>query len=234
MENNPLIIAVDGPAASGKSTLGDKLANYLGYLYFDTGIMYRAVTWAALKELGAVADEKAVSAIAERIQIDIRPSSRVDGRQVDVIVDGVDITWEIRKPDVNANVSQVSTYRGVRQAMTAQQRKIGLRGRVVMVGRDIGTVVLPEADLKIYLEASVEERAHRRFYEEKARKSDLNYDEILANVRQRDQIDSGRDIAPLKPAEDAYIVPTDAMDADQVFDYVKKLMRQQSRHNGKS
>ena len=158
----PYIIAIDGPAASGKSTLGLRLAGSLGYLFFDTGVMYRAVTWAALVRGLEINDEKAVTQLAETAQIDVRPSSQNDGRTSDVLLDGVDITWETRRPDVEASVSPVSAYRGVRQALASQQRRIGQRGRIVMVGRDIGTVVLPEADLKIYLDASAEERARRR------------------------------------------------------------------------
>ena len=152
-------IAIDGPAASGKSTLGKRLADWLGYLFFDTGVMYRAVTYKAISGDLDVNDERAVTQLAEEIQIDVKPPSADDGRTSDVWADGEDITWDIRTPEVEAYVSLVSAYAGVRQAMAATQRKIGLRGRVVMVGRDIGTVVLPEADVKIYLEASVEERA---------------------------------------------------------------------------
>ena len=116
-----------------------------------------------MQRLGSVEDEAAVSKLAEAVRIDVRPPGIADGRQNDVFVDGVDVSWEIRTPEVNQNVSQVSAYQGVRQAMTAQQRRIGERGAMVMVGRDIGTVVLPDADLKIYLDASAEERARRRY-----------------------------------------------------------------------
>lgn len=216
-------IAIDGPAASGKSTLGLRLAQELGYLFFDTGVMYRAVTWLALQRGVDVNDESAVTALAEQVAIDVRPASQPDGRLCDVIVEGRDITWETRRPEVEANVSQVSAYAGVRQALTLQQRRIGLRGRVVMVGRDIGTVVLPEADLKIYLDASAEERARRRYLEILGRGGQANYDEILAKVIARDQIDSTRAIAPLRPAEDAIIVNSDGLDADQVYKKVRAL-----------
>src|SRR3970040_1826071 len=145
MCSNPAsVIAIDGPAASGKSTLGLRLANTLGYLFFDTGVMYRAVTWLALQRGIDVRDEAALTALAEKTQIDVAPASRSDGRACDVLVGGKDITWETRLPEVDANVSAVSAYRGVRSALSRQQRRIGLRGKVVMVGRDIGTVVLPE------------------------------------------------------------------------------------------
>ena len=161
----PSTIAIDGPAASGKSTIGALLAEQLGYIYFDTGVMYRAVTWAALDRGIDIDDEAAVTALAERVRIDVLAPTVEDGRQYTVMCDGQDVTWAIRAPDVDRAVSPVSAYPGVRAAMTAQQRRIGLGGRVVMVGRDIGTVVLPEADLKIYLDASVEERARRRLRE---------------------------------------------------------------------
>jgi cytidylate kinase len=223
--NIPNIIAVDGPAASGKSTLGKRLAEELGYLFFDTGVMYRAVTWGALSQQIPIADELAITALAETAQIDIRPSSQSDGRACDVFLDGIDITWETRRPEVDANVSPVSTYKAVRQALTAQQRRIGLRGKVVMVGRDIGTVVLPEADLKIYLDASAEERASRRFNEIVKRGETAEYEQILAGVRNRDLIDSSRGVAPLRPAEDAILLNSDTLSADEVFNKVVSLWK---------
>jgi cytidylate kinase len=218
------IIAIDGPAASGKSTLGHKLAQALGYLYFDTGVMYRAVTWLALCRGIDIDDEGAITLLAEQVKIDVRPPSTQDGRAYDVIVDGQDITWEIRLPQVDANVSPVSAYAGVRKALTAQQRRIGKRGSVVMVGRDIGTVVLPEAELKIYLDASVEERARRRYQELRGRGEPADYDHILQAMRKRDQIDSNRKVAPLRPAEDAQILCSDGLDADQVLQVAKAMV----------
>lgn len=224
--STPNIIAIDGPAASGKSTLAEKLARSLGYLYFDTGIMYRAITWVALQRGVAIEDKDMVTRLAESVVIDVKPASIEDGRGYDVIVSGEDITWDIRRPEVDANVSVVSAYPGVRRALSAQQRRIGLRGQVVMVGRDIGTVVLPEAPLKIYLDASVEERARRRYLELQARGDDAKYGDILAGMRRRDKIDSTRDIAPLRPAADAVIIDSDNMDFDQVFARVERLVRQ--------
>jgi len=221
----PTIIAIDGPAASGKSTLGEKLASHLGYLYFDTGVMYRAVTLASLNTFAGVDDDIAVSELSERIVIDVKPPSVEDGRKADVLLDGLDVTWQIRHPDVDANVSQVSTYAGVRKAMTNRQRQIGLRGSVVMVGRDIGTVVLPEAGLKIYLDASVEERAHRRFIEQVQRGETTSYSEILKSMRRRDEIDSTRLIAPLMPAEDAWIINSDGLSADDIFHQIVDKLR---------
>jgi len=219
----PSIIAIDGPAASGKSTIGKRLADHLGYLFFDTGVMYRAVTWIALQRGVDVRDERAVTRLAEETPIQVAPASRSDGRACDVIVEGRDITWETRRPEVDANVSVVSAYAGVRRALSAQQRRIGQRGRVVMVGRDIGTVVLPDADLKIYLDASAEQRARRRFDEIVARGEKADYDEILSKVRERDRIDSTRAVAPLRPADDAVILDSDHLNADQVFEKAKAL-----------
>jgi cytidylate kinase len=218
------IIAIDGPAASGKSTLGHQLAQALGYLYFDTGVMYRAITWLALKQGLEISDEASITRLAERAQIDVRPPSIPDGRAYDVVVDSQDITWEIRQPEVERYVSPVSAYAGVREALSAQQRRIGMRGEVVMVGRDIGTVVLPNADLKIYLDASVEERARRRYEELLQRGEPADYDTILTAMRKRDQIDSSRQIAPLRPAEDAHILCSDGLDADQVLEVAKALV----------
>ncbi|WP_299024610.1 (d)CMP kinase [uncultured Thermanaerothrix sp.] len=216
METPPLTIAIDGPAASGKSTVGERVAKVLGYLFFDTGVMYRAVTWAALQRLGSVEDEAAVTHLAQAVHIDVRPPSREDGRQADVWLDGEDITWAIRRPEVDRWVSRVAAYPGVRQAMTQQQRRIGLRGRVVMIGRDITTVVLPEAEAKIYLDASVEERARRRYLERKARGEEVSYEEILEGLRQRDHLDSTREVAPLRVAVDAIIINTDGLSVDEV------------------
>lgn|SRR5574341_204166 len=219
----PRIIAIDGPAASGKSTLGRRLADALGYLFFDTGLMYRAVTWLALQRGINIRDEAAVTALAEKISIEVLPASKPDGRACDVIVDGHDITWETRRPEVDANVSLVSTYRGVRRAMSEQQRRIGLRGDVVMVGRDIGTVVLPEADLKIYLDASAHERARRRHGEIEARGEEADYADILNKMRERDRIDATRDVAPLQAAYDAIVIDSDKLSADEVFERVRRL-----------
>lgn len=225
MMRTPKIIAIDGPAASGKSTVAERLAADLGYLYFDTGVMYRAVTLAALRELQSVQDELAVSELAQRVQIDVLPPGVADGRLYNVLLDNEDVTWAIRQPEVDRNVSQVSAYPIVRQAMTEQQRRIGNRGSVVMVGRDIGTVVFPDAELKIYLDASVEERARRRFDEVQKRGQPADYEEILEAMRRRDHMDSNRALAPLKPAGDAIILNTDGLDICDVLIKVKSLIR---------
>jgi cytidylate kinase len=222
----PLMIAIDGPAASGKSTLGFRLAEALHYLYFDTGLMYRAITWLALKRGTDLHDELAVSKLAEEVPIEVSPASLEDGRACDVVVDGFDITWQINTPEIDANVSTVAAHPGVRKALTHQQRRIGTRGRVVMVGRDVGTVILPEADLKIYLDASPEERARRRYHEILQRDGHANYDEILAKAIERDRVDSTRAVAPLKPAPDAIILNSDQLDANQAFEKAYELCTQ--------
>ncbi len=220
----PSTIAIDGPAASGKSTIGALLAERLGYLYFDTGVMYRAVTWAALVQAIAFEDEGAITALAERLRIDVVRPTVDDGRQYTVLADDEDVTWEIRRPEVERGVSPVSAYPGVRAALTAQQRRIGRQGRIVMVGRDIGTVVMPDAELKIYLDATVDERAGRRYREVLDRGEPADYDAVLAAVRRRDEIDSSRILAPLAVAEDAVVIDTTPLGVDQVLERVLALV----------
>lgn len=220
----PTTIAIDGPAASGKSTLGSLLAKDLGYLYFDTGVMYRAVTLAAIQADLDISDEVAISALADNVRIDVGPPSVDDGRDYDVFLDGEDVTWEIRADSVNDHVSDVSTYAGVRKAMTDQQRRIGKENKVVMVGRDIGTVVMPDADLKIYLDASVEVRAQRRTKEMIERGEAADYDAVLRSLKNRDQIDSNRTLAPLKPADDAVVINADGLGIQEVLEKAKEFV----------
>jgi cytidylate kinase len=217
-------IAIDGPAASGKSTVGGLLAERLGYVYFDTGVMYRAVTWAALMRGVLIEDEAGVTALAEQLQIDVALPTVDDGRQYTVLVDGQDVTWAIRKPEVDQGVSPVSVYPGVRAALTAQQQRIGHKGMIVMVGRDIGTVVLPDADLKIYLDATQGERVERRYREVVSRGEPADYCVVLDSVRRRDEIDSSRVLAPLRAAEDAVVIDTTPLNVDQVLEKVLALV----------
>lgn len=203
------VIAMDGPAASGKTTIGHLVAQKLGFLLLDTGCMYRATTLAALKSGVAVDDETAVTHLAQSIHIDIKPpADEGDGRQYTTFLDGADVTWELRSPDVDAHVSLVSSYQGVRQEMVRRQRQFGQRGNVVMVGRDIGTVVLPNAPLKLYITASAEERARRRWLDRQEQGHTNSYDAILADVQRRDKFDSSRQHSPLRPANDAIIIDT--------------------------
>ena len=220
----PAIIAIDGPAASGKSTLGFHLAEVLGYLFFDTGVMYRAVTWAVLSRGVAVEDEAAVGELAHTIAIDIcSPQAEMsDGRHTTVLIDGSDVTWLIRAPEVDRNVSAVSAYPEVRKALTTKQRQIAHRyGRgdadrpgIVLVGRDIGTVVVPDAALKFYIDASPAERAKRRHRELLGQGKEIAYAQVLADIVHRDRIDSGRSLAPLRPAQDAIRIDNTEQSAD--------------------
>lgn len=220
-KSKPETITIDGPAASGKSTIGALVAEKLGYVWLDTGIMYRAVACEALETGIAIEDENAVTLLAEGLDVDVVQASVEDGRQFDVLINGKDRTWEIRSNEVNGSVSEVSVYSGVRVAMTDLQRKIASRGHIVVLGRDIGTVVLPDADLKIYLDASIEVRAQRRLLEELARGNQLDLEKTIEMLRHRDVIDSTREHAPLKAAEDAILVNTDHLNIEQV---VAKIM----------
>lgn len=221
-------IAIDGPAGSGKSTLGRALAQRLGFLYFDTGVMYRAVALAALERGSAKDDENAISQLAETLVIEVLPPDAEDGRAYTVRIDSRDVTWALRAPEVEAIVGVVSTYPRVRTALVRQQRRIAQRGAVVMVGRDIGTVVLPEADFKIYLDASPEVRAERRVRELRARNIQADYQAVLANLRQRDYLDTHRTDSPLRPAHDAVIVDSTHMDAEDTLDYVWRLLMERA------
>jgi cytidylate kinase len=220
----PSTIAIDGPAASGKSTVGQLLARRLGYLYFDTGVMYRAATWAGLARGISIQDEGAMTEMAEQLRIDVRPPTVDDGRQYTVLADGMDITWDIRTPEIDENVSTVSAYPGVRRAMVVQQRRVAAEEPVVMVGRDIGTVVLPDADLKLYLDADVEERARRRWREVQARGQEADFEPVLVSMRRRDEIDSHRDISPLRVAEDARILDTTGLDIEEVLTAAERII----------
>lgn len=222
---SPSTIAIDGPSASGKSTVGGLLAEELGYLYFDTGVMYRAVAAAALARGVNPHDEPGVTQLAEALTIDVLPPTINDGRDVTVLADGADVSWDIRRMDVEKAVTPISAYYGVREAMRKAQRRIGENGKVVMVGRDIGTVVLPDADLKIYLDATLAERARRRHLERQQRGESITFEQVLADVERRDKGDSTRRHAPLTAAPDAILVETTGMDVDEVLDRVGLLVQ---------
>lgn len=230
----PSMIAIDGPVASGKSSVGKRLAEHLGYLFFDTGVMYRAVTFLALRDRLPLSDPGAVALLALRAHIEIEPPGVPDGRDNTVRADGEDITWDIRAREVEDNVSLVAAMPEVRRILTGQMRRIGLRGQVVMVGRDVGTVILPEADCKIFLTASAEARARRRFEEAKARSEAATgplraYADILANLQERDRIDSSRALAPLRAAPDASLLDTTDLDLAGVLAAIENLLAARSQ-----
>lgn len=225
----PRTIAIDGPAGAGKSTVANELARRLGYLYFDTGVLYRAVTLAALRRGIAPDDREAVGALVNDLHIDVAPPRVADGRTLTVLLDGEDVTWAIRQPEVDRNVSAVSAQPAVRQALLDRQRAIAATGGVIMAGRDIGTVVLPNADLKVYLEATPEERARRRQAEERARGQDRSFAEVLADIARRDDIDSHRALSPLRPADDAVIVDTEGLDIEGVLEAIDRLIASDGR-----
>ena len=224
-------IAIDGPAASGKTTVGKMLADRLGYLFLDTGSMYRTVTLAALNANLDLMNETAVTQLARQINFTIEaPDDEQDGRLYTVLLDGQDVTWQIRTPPVDANVSQVSKYWGVRQEMVNRQREYGRMGQVVMVGRDIGTVVLPEAPLKLYIVASAEERARRRWEDRHSQGHPDSFDAILDDVKRRDQIDGNREHSPMRPADDALQIDTTGKEPAQVISEILQAARVDKVH----
>jgi cytidylate kinase len=208
----PTVITIDGPAGAGKSTLGELLAQRLGYLYFDTGIMYRALTWVALQQHTDLNNSDAVADLAQQTNIGVHSPTIADGRQYTVLVGAEDITWNLRGADVESHVSIVSRYPAVRAVMRERQRMIGNQGRVVMVGRDIGSVVMPDAPLKIYLLASLEERARRRTVELAARGRTVENTQIATEIAQRDELD--RHV--LQPAPDAIVILSDGRTPDDI------------------
>ena len=218
----PRHIAIDGPAGSGKSTIGEQLAQCLGYLYIDTGAMYRAVAWLALQDGVDVTDGPALAKLARHAGIVIAHPHIDDGRQYTVTVDGHDVTWEIRNAAVTGVVSPVSAHPEVRAILIAQQREMARQhDGTVMVGRDIGAIVLPDADLKIYLTASLHERSRRRYTELVERLGEQNpalptMEEVLMDIQRRDEIDKDN----MRPAEDAIVIVTDNLSVPQVLEVI--------------
>ncbi len=221
----PRRIAIDGPAGSGKSTVGEQLAARLGYLYIDTGAMYRAVTWLALKLGIDINDGLALARLAQDAEIVVSRPQIEDGRQYTVTVRGYDATWDIRDAPVTRAVSTVSAHPEVRAILIAQQRALALTQQdgVVMVGRDIGAVVLPDAELKIYLTANPQERARRRRAELAERLGQQNpalpsLEDVLTDIERRDAIDRDN----MQPASDAIIIATDHLSVPQVLEIIYK------------
>ncbi|HTI14145.1 MAG TPA: (d)CMP kinase [Dictyobacter sp.] len=216
--SGPQCIAIDGPAGSGKSTIGEQLARQLNYLYVDTGAMYRAVAWLALHESIDIYDGPALGRLARHAEITIDHPHIQDGRQYTVIVHGRDVTWDIRDAAVTKAVSLVSSHPEVRAILIAQQRAMAEQDSIVMVGRDIGAIVVPDAKLKIYLTASLEERARRRYTELVARFGETGshlppLEDVVRDIERRDDIDREN----MKPAADAVVIETDHLDIPQVL-----------------
>jgi CMP/dCMP kinase len=211
-----LIIAIDGPSGVGKGTIARVVAAALGYRHVDTGAMYRAVAWRALHDGVPFEDEVALTELAGRVAIDA--SDRV------VRLDGVDITTAIRTPEVDKGAARVARIAGVRAALVAQQRSIGGGGSVVMEGRDIGTVVFPDADVKVYLDASAEERARRRVHDQ-AHRGSKDMAQVATEMAARDESDRTRSVAPLAVAPDAHVIDTTGVGVDEVVARVLALVR---------
>lgn len=213
------VVAIDGPAGAGKSTIAKKVAETLGFAYIDTGAMYRAVTWKLL-QTGKEFSPELAAELAEKIEIRFRPES--DRNRV--YVDGQEVTDDIRTQEVSRLVSRVAAVPAVREAMVAQQRLMGAESGVVMDGRDIGTVVFPAAQCKIFLTASVEERARRRGLELEAKGQQVDYKALQADIASRDKQDSEREVSPLRQAEDAVYLDTSDMDIRQVTEEIIRLV----------
>jgi cytidylate kinase len=212
-----LIIAIDGPAASGKSTTARLVAEKLGYLYIDTGAMYRALTLEIINQRIDINDADLVVGVAEKVEV-ILISGNKGPR---TLLNGRDVSEEIRLPRIARVISKISAYKGVREIMKVKQRELARKGGVVMDGRDIGSVVLPDADVKIFMEASIDERTRRRAKELSDKKIDVDVERVREEIVQRDTIDATRDVAPLKPAKDASIVDTSNL---SINDQVNKVM----------
>ena len=223
-----MIIAIDGPAGSGKSTVARGLARRLGFTYLDSGAMYRAATLAALEDGAGLGDGESLGALAAGLDIELRER----GDDVQVLLDGRDVSEEIRTPAVTGASSEVAAHPQVRQAMLDKQRALIADGDWVVEGRDIGTVVAPDAALKIFLTAEPAERARRRAAELRRRGIEAEADDVHRAIEQRDLLDSTRSAAPLRQADDAVEIDTTGLDADQVIDRVATLAEQATSRRG--
>ena len=213
-ESGHLPIAIDGPAVSGKSSVGKSFASRIGYRFLDTGLMYRAATWNAVQNGVDVNDSEAVATAVEQMEFSVVDD---DGGNL-IFINGEDVTAHLHKIQVDDAVSAVAAVGRVREIMVAEQRRIASEADIVMVGRDIGTVVIPDAPLKIYLTASVRTRAIRRHRDFIAEGTEVELEDILRSMEQRDLVDSSRKDSPLRPADDARVVDTDSLSFDQVVD----------------
>lgn len=224
--DSPIVVAIDGPGGAGKSTVAAEAARRIGGLYFDTGVVYRALALVALENGVALDDEAELARLARELRIRVTPPSQQDGRLYDVWLDGRDITWAIRAPEIDRAASQVAAYREVRSALLGLQREIGRSGRVVMAGRDIGTVVMPDAPVKVWLDASLEERARRRQRDLAARGIVASLEDVKAELAERDRRDAERAVAPMRPAEDAVVIETDGRSVEDVVSLVLRLIEE--------
>ena len=217
-----MIIAIDGPAGSGKSTVAKIVAEKLNFRYIDTGSMYRSVAWKSLEKNTALGDEDAVADIASKVKIELVPGK--DGQLV--FVDGKNITDQLKVEEISRGAAIVAAQPMIREIMTTKQRKLGKQGKVVMDGRDIGTVVFPQADKKFFLDADPKERGRRRFIElkEKDQVENTDLSTIIAQIVQRDHEDRSRKIAPLKQAKDAMLIDTTHLSVDQVAEEIIKII----------
>jgi cytidylate kinase len=226
-EGGRLIIAIDGPSGAGKSTLAKRLAKELGFIYVDTGAMYRALALKVLREGVDLADDASMARLIGSTTIDLR---QVEGA-LQVLLDGADVAAEIRTPQVSQMASKASTLGAVRARLLELQRDMARRGSIVAEGRDIGTVVFPQAEVKIFLQASAAERARRRFAELQGAGQSVDLTETLREIEERDKRDSERDLAPLLQADDALMIDSSSLDADQVTARVLAHIRTKTREN---
>lgn len=222
MNTHKIAVAVDGPAGAGKSSISKIVAKKLGYLYIDTGAMYRSVTWAVLHNHIDVNNQKAVEALLPELELTMEASDD----SCKVFISGQDVTDFIRTPQVNNAVSIVASYKGVRQYLVERQRLMAEAGGVILDGRDIGSVVLPNAELKIYLTASVEARALRRYLEVKGTVNEQTLEDIKDSVMQRDDMDKNRKESPLIQVEDAVLVDSSEMTFDETVEHILHLVQE--------
>lgn len=219
-----LVIAIDGPAGAGKSTIAKAVAEKIGYAYIDTGAMYRAVTWKFV-QTGHAYEDEFIGELSEQMLIEFRPKDGINH----VFADGVEITDFIRTPEISKLVSPLSAIPRVRVAMVAQQRRMGEKGGVILDGRDIGTVVFPNADLKIFLTATVDERAQRRYKELVEKGTAVDLEQVKADMVQRDYQDSHRPVSPLKQADDAILLDSTGMHIEEVRDAIIKMIGEKEK-----
>jgi cytidylate kinase len=220
-----LIIAIDGPVGSGKSSVAQRVANLLGYTHLDTGAMYRSIALKAIRRGIALDDQAAVEALAAETRIDFASA----GGLTRILLDGIDVTDEIRNPEMSQQASVVAVAPGVRTVLVAEQRRIGAAGGIVIEGRDVGTVVFPDAGLKIFLDAAVEVRARRRWLEYTQKGQAVTFERLLEEVRERDRRDRERVISPLRRAEDAVYVDSTAMEAEEVARLIALLAAERQK-----